>query len=304
MKTKKLLTYCLLALLFTFGVACTSGSDSKETENDELETIDPADLEGNDFLITITTSYGEMKAVLHDKTPQHKENFLKLAREGYFDSLMFHRVMERFMIQGGDPNSRNAAPGDRLGFGGPGFQVPNEVREEYFHKKGAIAGAQNGNPEKASNGSQFYIVHGQVYSEDLAGFNQVKLSQAMGIMQRDFPNDPILTELTKIFQDEGQLKYFARVAELNEEITEKTGIEFMFSESRKKAYSTIGGASHLDGDYTVFGQVIGGLDVLDQIAGVQVGSENRPVEDVRMFITIEEMPKAEIARTFNYTYFK
>src|SRR6478736_9863911 len=121
-----------------------------------------------DFVITIKTSYGEMVAILYDETPKHKANFIKLAKEHYFDSLLFHRVISGFMIQGGDPNSKKAKPGESLGNGGPGYLIDAEFNPKLFHKKGALAAARTDNPEKASSGSQFYIVQGAVLSSSAA----------------------------------------------------------------------------------------------------------------------------------------
>ena len=191
-------------------------------------------------LVEIQTSFGNMLVKLYDETPLHRDNFLKLSEEGFFNDLLFHRVIEGFMIQGGDPNSRDAAPGARLGSGGPGYQVPAEFDPALVHKKGALSAARTGdavNPEKKSSGSQFYIVQGQPMDED-------------------------------------QLKMFER----------RKGLEY--TEEQRATYVGHGGTPFLDMDYTVFGEVIEGLDVIDRIAAVQKDAADRPTEDVKMKVVV------------------
>lgn len=192
--------------------------------------------------VLIETNFGNMKVLLYEDTPLHRENFIKLVKSGFYDGLLFHRVINGFMIQGGDPTSRNAAPGVMLGNGGPGYNIPAEFIPKYYHKRGVIAAAREGdnvNPMKESSGSQFYIVQGKVYNE--------------AIMQK------ISTQMNKTF-----------------------------SEEQIKVYGTIGGAPWLDNDYTVFGEVIEGLEVIDKIAAVKCDNVNRPLEDVRMNIKVIE----------------
>lgn len=180
------------------------------------------------------TNHGNIKVKLHDETPKHKKNFIKLANKKFYDGTLFHRVIKDFMIQGGDPDSKNAKPGDLLGNGGPGYMLEAEFVDSLFHKKGALAAARLGdaeNPEKKSSGSQFYIVHGKVFSN-------------------------------------GKLDLLAK------------RMKKSYSAKQIETYATIGGAPHLDGDYTVFGQVIDGMEVVEAIAHVKTGSMNRPVEDV------------------------
>lgn len=199
-------------------------------------------------IVNIRTDKGSIKVRLFDETPIHKENFLKLAYEGYYDSLMFHRVMNQFMAQGGDPQSKTAGPGARLGMGSPGYTLENEIQPGLMHHKGALAAARQGqnNPTKRSNGGQFYIVHGKKFQR--AGFA------------------------------ERQIQANARRPE---------GEHVIYTEEDLKAYETIGGYPSLDGEYTVFGEVLEGLDVLDAIAVVKVDGSNRPFEDIRMYMTVE-----------------
>lgn len=297
---RKLLTSFMLAMTLIVTIACSSGSDSSEKVTDQK----PADLTGNDFLVTITTDLGVMRAVLHDQTPKHKENFIKLAREGFFDSLLFHRVIPQFMIQGGDPISKHAAPDQSLGSGGPGYTIDAEILPEFFHKKGALSAARRGpgNPEKKSSGSQFYIVQGFIQPYDQVVLNNVEAGRCLTKLRTDFPEDPLLTELNNAFQSGGQKGYFDKVVELRDKLSEKTGIDISSPQERIDAYTSVGGYPSLDGQYTVFGQVIDGLDVIDRIATVQRNPGDRPLEDVRMFVTVEEVPKAQIAREYGHTY--
>lgn len=186
--------------------------------------------------VIISTEYGEMEAILYNSTPQHRDNFIKLVEEGYYDSLLFHRVIEGFMIQGGDPDSKTAAAGARLGIGGPGYQVPAEIGAPHF--RGTLAAARNNNPQKASSGSQFYIVQGSPVTDEILA----QIEMAKGVQ---------------------------------------------YNEAQRQLYKEIGGTPQLDGDYTVFGEVIKGLEVIDEIAAVTKDGNNRPVKNVRMFIKMK-----------------
>jgi len=191
--------------------------------------------------VQIQTSMGDIIIRLSDSTPLHRDNFLKLVKIGYYDSLLFHRVIQNFMIQGGDPMSKRAAAGVPLGNGGPGYTVPAEFRTTLFHRKGVIAAARTGdnvNPQKASSGSQFYIVQGKVFTD--AGLDSVETFRMNG---RKIPL------------------------------------------AQREVYKTIGGTPHLDQGYTVYGEVVKGLDVIDKIAAVQTSKaqdRDRPLQDVRI----------------------
>jgi peptidyl-prolyl cis-trans isomerase B (cyclophilin B) len=187
--------------------------------------------------VKISTSYGDMVVKLYNETPQHRDNFLKLTKEKFFDSLLFHRVIKGFMIQGGDPQSKNASPTQMLGSGDVGYTIPAEFNPKLIHKKGALAAARTENPEKKSSGCQFYIVQGKPMSD----------------------------------------------AELNM-MEQRTGMKY--TEAQRNIYKTAGGTAMLDMNYTVFGEVISGLDVIDKIAAVQTQPGDRPVQDVRMTVTL------------------
>jgi len=189
-------------------------------------------------IVVIETEYGTMKARLYDATPQHRDNFIKLAKEGYYDSLLFHRCMTNFMIQGGDPDSKNAKPGQRLGMGDPGYTIPAEFVDTLYHIKGALAAARTPNPEKASSGSQFYIVQGRPYNEETIGKLETQMGKPM-------------------------------------------------TNHRRVAYLEHGGYPFLDGEYTVFGQVFEGLEVIDKITMQPVDGASRPKTDIRMKVRIE-----------------
>lgn len=194
----------------------------------------------NDCLVEIETPFGVMVAKLYDETPLHRDNFIKLASEGFYNELLFHRVISGFMVQGGDPESKGADERKRLGAGGPGYQIDAEIKEGLVHKKGALAAARQGdgvNPEKRSSGSQFYIVHGQALNDNQ--INQMEVRKGIN-----------------------------------------------YPPSVKEAYKEIGGTPFLDNDYSVFGEVIEGLEILDQIAGSKTGAGDRPVEDITMKIRV------------------
>jgi peptidyl-prolyl cis-trans isomerase B (cyclophilin B) len=208
---------------------------------------------GRDYLVTISTRFGDMKLVLFDETPQHKQNFLNLTKKKFYNDLLFHRVIEGFMIQGGDPNSKGAPDNIQLGNGDVGYRIPAEIRPDLFHRKGALAAARDNNPEKASSGCQFYIVQG------------------------------------KIWDDEGLAKQMARSGRT-------------FTDEQKRVYKTVGGSPHLDGNYTVFGQTIAGLAVIDSVARQPRNAYDRPLRDVTMRVTAERMRKKKITRKYGYVF--
>lgn len=203
-------------------------------------------------IVEIKTPKGSMFARLYDETPQHRDNFLKLAGEGFYDGTIFHRVIKSFMIQGGDPYSKNPATKDMSGTGGPGYTIDAEINPQFFHKKGALAAARQGdnfNPQKKSSGSQFYIVQGNMYNA-----NQ-------------------MDSLEKRMQ------------------SVKPG--FAWTAEQKAAYAKTGGTPHLDGDYTVFGEIVKGFDVLDAIAKTPTLPGDRPTEEIKMEMTVSEVDNVE-----------
>ncbi|MDR1006719.1 MAG: peptidylprolyl isomerase [Bacteroidales bacterium] len=193
-------------------------------------------------MVLISTEYGDMKAILYNETPLHRDNFIKLVKEGYYNGTLFHRIIKDFMIQGGDPDSKTAKPGQMLGNGGPDYTIPAEFRPNLIHQKGALSAARTGdnvNPQKASSGSQFYIVQGKVYTNEELNILEKRMRKTFNSLQRD-------------------------------------------------TYTSIGGTPFLDYEYTVFGRVVEGLDVIDKIAEVETDRADRPNKDVKMTIKIIE----------------
>lgn len=240
-------------------------------------------------IVLIETSLGNIKIRLYDETPQHRDNFLKLVKEGFYNDLLFHRVIKDFMVQGGDPDSKGAPSNKSLGSGGPGYQIPAEiVYPQLFHKRGALSAARTGdqaNPEKRSSGSQFYIVWGTVYTESqLKDMEEQKKQQAM---QAYF--NKLVTERRDTVQALYNTGNKAALDSLQKELVDLTETEFKnnpgkgsFTPEQIKTYSTIGGTPFLDGEYTVFGEVIEGLDIVEKIQSCQTGANDRPQTNITM----------------------
>jgi cyclophilin family peptidyl-prolyl cis-trans isomerase len=230
--------------------------------------------------IVIITNFGDIELQLYDQTPQHRDNFIKLVSEGFYDGTLFHRVIKDFMIQGGDPDSKNAEPGARLGSGSPGYTIPAEFVPEYFHKRGALAAARTNNPEKASSGSQFYIVHGKVFTDselDMfeANKGQQKAQQIFMQYYRE-EEDAMKKAGQTVDSDLVQSKAVQRAtAWLSEN-------PYKLKDEVRQIYKTIGGTPFLDTEYTVFGEVTKGMDVVDKIAEIETDNANRPTVDVKI----------------------
>lgn len=265
-----------------------------------------------DYVVTIKTQYGDMVAILYDETPKHKQNFIKLAKEHYYDSTLFHRVIEGFMIQGGDPDSKTAQPGARLGNGGPAYTVDAEFNPKFFHEKGALSAARQGdniNPKKASSGSQFYIVQGQKMDEPaLINMENNIQFQRKNMQLREIITQPKHKDLMQTImekQQAGDGEWLNTFFEASDTLIQKEKPDykpFKFSEAQRQRYTEVGGAPHLDGEYTVFGKVISGLDVIDKIAAQKRDGADRPVEDIRMTVTVEEISKKKIEKLYGYSY--
>ncbi len=246
--------------------------------------------------ILISTPYGNMKLKLFNETPKHRDNFLKLVREHFYDSLLFHRVIEGFMIQGGDPDSKYAEPAKLLGDGDLKYTIPAEFVPALCHKKGMLCAARNGddvNPEKASSAAQFYIVQGKVRTEeDLISFEKRINKPIIVKIKEDILNNPenaLLKEkiatAKKEQNNDSLMVYFKVVNKLVDEEYAKTP-HYTFPPEHKTIYKTIGGAPHLDSQYTIFGEVIEGLEVIDKIAAVGKNKDDRPLIEVRMWVKI------------------
>jgi peptidylprolyl isomerase len=243
--------------------------------------------------LLIETNYGNMTIELYNETPQHRDNFLKLANEGFYNGTTFHRVIQDFMIQGGDPNSKNPEA-TNLGNGGPGYTIEAEIRPELYHKKGALSAARQGdqaNPERRSSGSQFYIVQGKPNNEQMLTQMEMRCNQAMmQDIQRVFftseENKEYLERLQtcQTNKDQEGLKTLSEEVQplLEARMEEKT---FSYTHEQKDVYGTLGGTPFLDQQYTVFGEVVEGLEVIDKIAAVEKDGE-RPKEAVKMKIKV------------------
>lgn len=244
--------------------------------------------------VLIETRLGDIKIKLYNETPLHRDNFIKLVKEGYYNDLLFHRVIKDFMIQGGDPDSKKAPSEKMLGSGGPGYTIPAEILyPALFHKKGALAAARQGdevNPRKESSGSQFYIVAGNVYSEGkLKGLEQ----QLTQMKERNIFNRLVAEHRNEIMQlrknrdQEGLMSLQDSLTNRTHEILMEEG-PVMFTPEQIEAYTSVGGTPHLDGEYTVFGEVVDGLDVVDKIQAVTTGKADRPQKDITMRMKIIE----------------
>ncbi|MBQ3750736.1 MAG: peptidylprolyl isomerase [Bacteroidales bacterium] len=235
---KKTATFLILLSVIVLS-SCSSQkkveSDSKKT-NSAAEVKTEAKAENKPEKMTevlIKTTKGNIKIALYNETPQHRDNFIKLVKENYYDGVLFHRIIQGFMIQTGDPDSKTAKPGQRLGAGGPSYRIPAEFVPTLYHRRGAVAAARDNNPAKASSGSQFYIVDGKPYDNAYLDMLQ-----------------------------------------------QRTGK--VFNEEQRQIYTTLGGAPFLDGDYTVFGQVLSGMEVVDKIAAQPKDQFDRPMEDIKI----------------------
>ena len=272
MKTNQL----LIIVMFLVGILASCGAGSNQKNNMEKRTQ-----------VKLETTQGDIVVALYNETPKHRDNFIKLAKEGVYDSTLFHRVIKQFMIQAGDPDSKTANDTASLGSGDVGYTIPAEFVPQFFHRKGALAAARMGddvNPNRESSGCQFYIVTGRKFREaqllDMAAeknnqrvetiFNELARKHMKEIYKlRKANDDNALMEL----QDSLEAQAYAMAKE--EE-------PFMFTPEQLAAYSTVGGAPHLDGAYTVFGEVVSGMETVEKIEVTKTGRADRPIENVRI----------------------
>ena len=270
----KFLAIILMAATINSCGGASSQNAKAQSANDETKVL-------------IKTTVGDITIKLYNETPQHRDNFIKLVEEHYYDSILFHRVIKDFMVQAGDPESKNAEKGVQLGAGGPGYTIPAEfVYPKYFHKRGALAAARQGdetNPERKSSGSQFYIVTGRRYSEyQLNSMLERFADQAKMRIFQSLARERG-AEITAL-QAQGDT---LALNNLQNELIAKTEEQYKlspvtFTPEQIAAYSTIGGTPHLDGQYTVFGEVVSGMDIVDKIQNVTTGQHDRPVDDVKI----------------------
>lgn len=240
-----------------------------------------------DVVVEMNTTMGDVKLMLYGDTPRHLDNFVKLVNEGYYDGVLFHRVINDFMVQTGDPDSKNAPAGKMLGMGSPDYKIEAEfVYPRHFHKRGALAAAREGdasNPTKASSGSQFYIVTGKTYSPaQLDQMEQrLQLEQQKSIFgQLASQHRDSIMSMRRNRDQAGLAALQEKLIEQSDSIVKQNPVKF--TDEQREAYSTVGGTPHLDGSYTVFGEVIEGMDVIDRIQKVETDRNDRPLEDVRV----------------------
>lgn len=270
---KSFLKVLLLIFLYQSFCSCSAKSKPSNQNEEQRKTIE------------MITDYGNMTIELYNETPLHRDNFINLAKNGAFDSLLFHRVIKDFMIQGGDPDSKKAKPGDTLGDGDVPYIIDAEFNPNLFHKKGVLAAARDGNPKKASSGMQFYITQGKIYNDSLLNKAQEKTNKWMA--QDYFKNNPnkklILDSIKKSRDDKNRERYamltdsILKLAQLEENF-----VWYNIPKAQREVYKSIGGTPHLDQNYTVFGEVIKGIEVVDSIAKVQTDYLDRPVSDLRI----------------------
>ncbi len=242
----------------------------------------------NETLVRLETTMGDITVKLYEETPKHKENFLKLAKEGTYDSTLFHRVIKNFMIQAGDPLSKTATDTtSNLGSGDVGYTIPAEFNPKFFHKKGVLAAARQGdevNPKKESSGCQFYIVTGRKFSEAQMinmenQLNEARLDSVFQGLARNHMKD--IYKMRKANDMDGLMALQDKLEAQAKEMVDKEPA-LKFTREQIEAYTTVGGAPHLDGNYTVFGEVVEGIEVVDKIGAVKTNRADRPEKDVRI----------------------
>jgi peptidyl-prolyl cis-trans isomerase B (cyclophilin B) len=254
-----------------------------------------------DVLVNINTQFGTIKVLLYEETPLHKKNFIELVKEGKYDSTQWHRIMKGFMVQGGNVNEKEGTQESLED------RIPAEIISGFMHTKGALAAARQPdriNPKKMSSSSQFYIVHGKIFSQLSLTIDQFALNQGLSEVMKDPNYDTIAQQFINL-QRGNQIEEMNQLALKYVDLVESVqGISLRedISLDRLEAYSTLGGAPHLDNEYTIFGRVVTGLDVVDQIASVSVGRANRPIEDLFMTMEIEVISKKEITKKYGYIY--
>lgn len=277
-----MLVVCVVAL-----VACSNGAKEQQGITSNSQNINKKRILPEMTKVELKTSLGDIVVGLYKETPMHHENFVKLVNEGYYNGVLFHRVINEFMIQTGDGNSKNAKPGQMLGTGDPGYTIEAEfVYPKYFHKRGALAAARTGdqvNPERRSSGSQFYIVTGKKYNEQ----QLIQMEQQMNMMNKT----SIFQAKASAMQSEIMRLRMARdtagVEVLRQQLIAETEAEaaknpVKLTPEQREAYSTVGGTPHLDGQYTVFGEVLEGMDVVAKIEAVATDRNDRPSDDIKI----------------------
>ncbi|WP_026952638.1 peptidylprolyl isomerase [Algoriphagus mannitolivorans] len=235
--------------------------------------------------IEMTTNYGTVVLRLYDETPLHRDNFVKLVQSGTYDSLLFHRIIENFMVQAGDPKSKMASFQDTLGGNDLNYRIPAEIKPELFHKKGALGAARTNNPERASSSTQFYIVQGKIQNDSLLNHNENRINQMLA--SHLATNDPRFKPLQDSLLQAREIKDSLLIKSLSGKWAQiqRSYADFeryQIPAAHREVYKAIGGTPHLDQNYTVFGEVESGLEVIDAMAAVETNSMDRPLTEVRI----------------------
>lgn len=297
MKKKILTSVAALASLGFIAFVAFAGKTDQSTETEPETTLETTATEITDTVpagptLDIKTSMGDIRIRLYDDTPKHRDNFLKLAKEGFYDGVLFHRVIDGFMVQTGDPESKTAPKGKMLGSGDPGYRIPAEiVYPSHYHKYGALAAARTGdnmNPMRESSGSQFYIVTGKKYNEPtLMKMQEMSLQKELQayFMQLQRENMDTIKALRAAKDSVGLENLRQELIRKTEENVHPEGM----TEAQIRDYTTVGGAPHLDNQYTVFGEVLEGMDVVEKIQKAETDGHDRPLEDIKILsVKIEE----------------
>lgn len=267
-------------ILFTLILCCITACTGNQKKNNNMAN-------DNATLVKIETTMGDITVKLYDETPKHKENFIKLVKEGVYDSTLFHRVIKNFMIQAGDPTSKTASATDTLGSGDVGYTIPAEFNPKFFHKRGVLAAARQGddvNPNKESSGCQFYIVTGRKFSEAQMinmenQMNEARLDTVFQALARKHMKE--IYKMRKANDMEGLMELQDSLEnQARKEVAKEPALKF--TPEQIKAYTTVGGAPHLDGSYTVFGEVVDGINVVAEIETAKTNRQDRPTQDIRI----------------------
>mgnify|MGYP000936316190 FL=1 len=267
-------------ILFTLILCCITACTGNQKKNNNMAN-------DNATLVKIETTMGDITVKLYDETPKHKENFIKLVKEGVYDSTLFHRIIKNFMIQAGDPTSKTASATDTLGSGDVGYTIPAEFNPKFFHKRGVLAAARQGddvNPNKESSGCQFYIVTGRKFSEAQMinmenQMNEARLDTVFQALARKHMKE--IYKMRKANDMEGLMELQDSLEnQARKEVAKEPALKF--TPEQIKAYTTVGGAPHLDGSYTVFGEVVDGMNVVAEIETAKTNRQDRPTQDIRI----------------------
>ncbi len=265
--------YALLIVVMLIFGGCNQKTEALDATEEQRQKIE------------MVTNYGTMILELYNETPLHRDNFINLANNSAYDSLMFHRVINKFMIQAGDPDSRKAEPNDTLGDGDAPYLVNAEFNSALFHKKGVLAAARDDNPEKASSAMQFYIVQGKIFNDSLLDLAQIRINKnfAHAYFRTSTGKKPLLDSIQNALDLDDMKQYSVLMDRIYSMATAEDGFTpYVIPKKQRDVYKSLGGTPHLDQNYTAFGELVKGIDVLDAIAKVETDALDRPKNDVRI----------------------